>query len=104
MTYLIVLFNLKSGASPKAYETWARNTDIPNVRALGSIAGFDVFRTVSVRGSDKAPPYQYVELISIADMDRFGAEVATEAMKAVAGEFREFADAPMFVVAENIAP
>ena len=104
MTYLIVLFNLKADASPEAYEHWARTTDIPNVRALKSNAGFEVFKTTSVRGSDSAPPYQYVELIAIADMSQFGADVATETMKKVAGEFRQFAEGPIFVVAEKIEP
>lgn len=104
MTYLIVLFNLKAGASPAAYEQWARTTDVPNVRALKSNAGFEVFKTTSVRGSDQAPPYQYVELIAISDMDQFGADVATDTMRRVAGEFRAFADAPLFIVAEKIEP
>jgi hypothetical protein len=102
VTYLIVFFNLKAGASPDAYEAWARSTDIPTVRGLKSNAGFDVFKTLSVRNSDKAPPYQYVEVISIADMDQFGQDVATDTMRKVAGEFREFADSPMFVVAEKL--
>lgn len=102
VTYLIVFFNLKAGASPDAYEAWARSTDIPTVRGLKSNAGFDVFKTLSVRNSDKSPPYQYVEVISIADMDQFGQDVATETMRKVAGEFREFADSPMFVVAEKL--
>jgi hypothetical protein len=104
MTYLIVLFNLKADAAPDAYEAWARSTDIPNVRSLTSNAGFDVYKTLSVRGSDKAPPYQYVELISISDMDQFGVDVSTETMKTVAAEFRTFADSPMFIVAEKIEP
>lgn len=102
MTYLIVFFNLKAGASADAYEAWAKSTDMPNVRALKSNAGFDVFKTLSVRGSDKSPPYQYVELISISDMDQFGQDVATDTMRKVAGQFREFADNPMFVVAEKL--
>lgn len=101
MTYLIVLFNLKPGASRDAYEAWVKGTDIPNVRALKSNAGYDVFKTLSVRGSDRSPPYQYVELISISDMDQFGQDVATDTMRKVAGEFREFADNPIFVVAEK---
>jgi hypothetical protein len=104
VTYLIVLFNLKEGASPDAYEAWARSTDIPTVRGLKSNAGFDVWKTLSVRGSDKTPPYQYVELITIADMDQFGVDVATDLMKRVGGEFREFADSPMFIVSEKIEP
>lgn len=102
MTYLIVFFNLKAGASPDAYEAWARKTDIPTVRGLKSNAGFDVFKTLSVRNSDRSPPYQYVEVISIRDMDQFGQDGATDTMRKVAGEFREFADAPLFVVAEKL--
>ena len=104
MTYLIALFNLKAGASPDAYEAWARSTDIPTVRGLKSNAGFDVWKALSVRGSDKAPPYQYVELITIADMDQFGADVSTDLMKKVSGEFREFADSPIFITCEKIEP
>jgi hypothetical protein len=102
VTYLIVLFNLKAGASPDAYETWARRTDIPTVRGLKSNGGYDVFKALSVRNSDKSPPYQYVEMISITDMDQFGQDVATDTMRKVAGEFREFADNPIFVVAEKL--
>ena len=104
MSYLVVFFNLKPGSSHEAYEAWARSTDIPTVRELKSNAGFDVFKTLSVRGSDEAPPYQYVELIAIKDMDQFGADVATEAMRKVAGEFREFAESPLFIVAQKIEP
>lgn len=104
MTYIIVLFNLKAGASVDAYEAWAKSTDIPNVRGLKSNAGFEVFKTLSVRGSDKAPPYQYMELIAISDMDQFGADVATDTMRKVAGEFRELADNPTFIVAEKLEP
>jgi hypothetical protein len=104
LTYLIALFNLKPGASADAYEAWARTTDIPTVRGLKSNAGFDVWKTLSVRGSEAAPPYQYVELITIADMDQFGADVSTETMKKVSGEFREFADSPIFIACEKIEP
>jgi hypothetical protein len=37
-------------------------------------------------------------------MDQFGADVSTDLMKKVAGEFREFADSPMFIVSEKVEP
>ena len=40
---IIVLFNLKPGADAAAYEQWARGTDIPGVRALGSVADLALF-------------------------------------------------------------
>ncbi len=89
---IIALFNLKPGVDPAAYEAWARQTDLPTVRGLASIAGFQVLRATGVLGGDAAPPYAYVEIIDVADMAQFGADVATEAMQAVAQAFRAMAD------------
>lgn len=102
MNYIIVLFNLKEGVSAEAYEAWAAASDMPMVRGLPSIEGFDVFRLGTIRGSENPSPYQYVEMISINDMAHFGTDVSADAMKAVAAEFRQFADAPIFINAEKL--
>ncbi|MDE1147221.1 MAG: hypothetical protein PW843_30175 [Azospirillaceae bacterium] len=104
MPYLIVLFNLKADADPAAYETWARTTDIPTVRALPSAGGFDLYRLNAVKGSDAAPPFQYLEVIHIADAEGFKGEVATDTMRQVAAQFRTFADNPMFIASDKIEP
>ncbi len=44
MTQLIVLFNLKDGVEPSAYEAWAKSTDLPIVRGLASIKSFSIYR------------------------------------------------------------
>ncbi len=90
-TRLIALFNLKPGISTEDYEQWARTTDLPTVRALGSIAGFEVLRTTGVLGGG-VPPYAYVEIIDVSDMARFGEDVASETMTAIAAAFRSMAD------------
>ena len=100
MKALIVLFKLKPGADRAAYETWARQTDLPVVRNLSSVASFDLYRTLGVFGSEDPAPYEYVEVIHIADLDRFGSEVASATMQKVAGEFRAFADSPLFMLAD----
>ncbi len=103
MTTIVVLFNLKSDADVKAYEQWAKTTDLPTVRGLKSVDGFDVFRTAGLLGkADQAAPYQYVELIEISDMEGFGAECATDTMRKVAGEFQAFADGPCFMLSERL--
>lgn len=89
---LIALFNLKPGVEPAAYEAWAREVDLPTVNGLGSIERFEVFRATGQLGSDAAPPYAYVEIIDVADMDAFGADIATEAMQAIAATFQAMAD------------
>ena len=102
MTQLIVLFNLKDGVEPSAYEAWAKSTDLPIVRGLASIKNFSIYRASGQLGSEETPPYQYIEVISIGDMARFGDEVGSETMQKVAAEFQEHADEPLFLIAESI--
>lgn len=99
-TRIIVLFNLKPGVAPADYEAWAQARDLPTVRALPSIAGFDVFRSTGTLAGDK-PPYEYVEIIDVADMARFGADVAADPMPAIAAEFGALADAT-FILTEPL--
>ena len=103
MKTLIVLFRLKPGAEVLAYEAWARSTDLPIVRGLPSVEGFEVFRIGNLLGSDARAPYDYVEMIGIRDTTRFGADVATETMRKVASEFRQFADSPVFMLTDRIS-
>ncbi len=100
---IIVLFNLKDGVEPSDYEDWARRTDIPVVRGLPSIAGFEVSAVTGLLMSDAAPPYAYVEVIDVADMNRFGQDVGTGTMQRVAAEFRAFADDPIFLMTRDVA-
>ena len=100
---IIVLFNLRPGVEASAYEDWARATDIPAVRALGSVAAFDVYRAEGMLTGEGAPPYDYVEMIEVSDDVGFGADVGTDAMQAVTARFREFADDPQFVLLGDIA-
>jgi hypothetical protein len=102
MTPIIVLFNLKTGVSAETYEAWARSTDLPIVRGLKSIGGFDVYKAKGLLGGGAAP-YQYVEIIMVADMEQFGADVASETMKRVSGEFRQYADDPAFILCEALS-
>jgi len=103
MPSLVVLFNLKDQASKEAYEKWAQTTDVPTVKGLGSIDDFKVYRTLGMLGSEEPSPYQYCEIIEVNDMDAFGKDISTERMKAVAAEFQDFADAPMFLLSEQFA-
>lgn len=102
MTTLIVLFNLKPDADPKAYEAWAASTDLPTVRGLENCDSFELFRTSGLLGKSDPAPYQYIEQIVISDMPGFREETQTDTMKAVAAQFREFADSPIFMVSERV--
>ena len=99
---VIVLFKLKPGVEPAAYEDWARRRDVPTVRALPSVDEFIVYRTTGLLGSEGKAPYDYVEVIDIADMQGFGTDIATEASRAVSAEFGDWADAPVFLLTEEL--
>lgn len=99
---VVVLFNLRPGVDPAAYEAWAASTDAPTVRGLPSIAGFRVHALTGLLFGEGTPPFQYVEVIDIADMDRFGPDVSTPEMQAIAAQFQAFADNPMFLTTREV--
>lgn len=91
-TRVIVLFNLKPGVTVEEYESFARQRDLPIVKSLSSIEAFEIFRCNEQLGGGKSP-YNYIEVIDIADMEQFGADIATEAMREVASAFGNLAEA-----------
>lgn len=99
---IIVLFNLKPGVSISEYEEWARTRDIPGVNALSSVTRFTVHKATGLFGSDAAAPYQYIEIIDIAAMDPFVAEISTPEFQAMAAPFQDYADAPQFILTEDL--
>ena len=100
---IICLFNLKPGVSVSEYEDWAKTRDIPTVNALGSVTGFTVHKATGVFGDDSATPaYQYIEVIDITGMDAFVGDISTEAFQQAAAPFQGFADAPQFILTEDV--
>lgn len=99
---ILVLFNLHSGVDPAAYEAWARETDLPGVRKLGSISDFQVYRLTGLLGGSDKPPFAHAEVIDVKDMDAFGRDAASDAIQKVAAEFRRFADNPLFITTEAL--
>lgn len=98
---IIVMFNLKPGVDADAYENWARTTDIPGVRALGSVTDFQVLRATGTLGGGESP-FAYFEVIDITGMAAFGADASSEAAQKVVAEFQNFADNPTFVLTETL--
>jgi hypothetical protein len=101
-TRIVALFNLKPGVSVTDYEAWAKSTDLPTVNGLKSVESFEVYKSVGLLGSDARPPYAYVEIIDVNDMDTFGGEVGSETMQKVAGEFQAMADDLVFILTDKI--
>jgi hypothetical protein len=102
MPTIVVLFNLKPGASVADYEAWAKAKDMPTVKSLASVKDFRVLQMGNLLGSETASPYQYCEMIEVPDMNAFFADLGNEAVQAGAKVFNEFADNPLFIVSNDI--
>lgn len=101
MSTIIVLFNLKPGVDRAAYEQWARGTDLPEVRRLASVDGFEILRAEGQLSGARSP-YDYCEIIRVNDLAAFGVDVASAAIQRVAAEYLQFADAPVFIRTEAL--
>lgn len=101
--HIFAVFNLKPGVSAEDYLAWARSTDLPTVNALPSIASFRVFRATGVLGSDATPPFGWIEVLDIANMEQFGKDVATAAMAEVAAAFNDMVDVTFVTTEEVVA-
>ncbi len=99
---IIALFNLKPGVTREAYEAWARDIDMPAVRSLASISGFEVFRGTGRLGSDAPSPYDYIEIIDVVDMEAFGIDASTSLMQQIAAAFQSMAEI-VFILTEKVA-
>ncbi len=102
MTRIVVLFNLKEGVNAADYEQWAKEIDLPTVKALPSIHSFTAHRSKGLLTGEAQAPYQYIEVIDVKDMGQFGADVSTDAMQKVAAAFQSFADQPLFILTEDL--
>lgn len=102
MNTVIVLFNLKPGTSRDDYERWAREHDIPTVNGLASMDAFEVLRSQGLLIGEGQPPYEYVEIMRVPDMEAFGRDLASPEVQAGAARFQEFADNPLFILTRNI--
>ena len=101
-TILVVLFNLKSGVTPEAYERFAKEMDIPTVKRLASVDEFRVFRSSGRFGAEGPAPFQYVEVIEVNNLDGLIADVGDPAVGKVVAAFRDYAENPIFMMTDEI--
>ena len=99
---IIVLFNLRPGVDPAHYEAWAASTDAPTVRGLPSVAGFRVHALTGLLMGEGTPPFQYVEVLDVADMDQLGPDISSPTMQAISAQFQTFADNPIFLTTREV--
>lgn len=101
---IIALFNLKDGVSREDYEAWARDRDLPGVRSLVSVDDFNIYRATGVLfRENETPPYQYVEVLDITDMEGFMSDCQGDIVSKLAPEMSAFADPVTFITTERLS-
>ena len=103
MSHLIVLFNLKASKSRADYEAWAHTSDLPSVNSLKSVDNCKILRSNGLMGSSAAAPYQYIEVIEVNSSEGLVVDFEGPIMQKISAQFHEFADNPIFIVAETLA-
>ena len=98
---ILVLFNLKPGIDEARYESWAKEHDLPGVNSLPSVDAFRIWKSTGLMMGEGTPPYRYFEVIDIGDMEGFGKDAASDAVRALAEEFATLADA-IFITTEEV--
>lgn len=102
MDCVIVLFNLKKGADHAEYQAWARRRDLVEVNRLPSVDRFRVLRSVGLLGGSDAPPYEYIEVIELNSMEKFGEDIQSAVVGELAAEFGQFAENPIFIHCQDL--
>lgn len=103
MSHLIVLFNLKVSKSRADYEAWAHTSDLPSVNSLKSVDSCKILRSNALLGSGGAAPFQYIEVIEVNSSEGLIVDLEGPIMQKISAQFREFADNPVFIIAEALA-
>jgi len=103
MAQLILLYNLKTGVSRDDFENWVRTVDYPAMRGLERVSSFTTYRTEKLLMGEGAPSVQYVEIFDIPDLDGFASEdMPGETVQSVMGAFMGFAEAPQFIISNEV--
>jgi hypothetical protein len=100
---LFILYTLKEGVTPEAFETWVRTTDQPAMRSLARVQDFRTYRAERLLMGEGKPGIAYIEAFVIQDLDGFVAEdMGGATVQTVMGDFMGLADAPQFIVVSEV--
>ncbi len=100
---LFILYTLKEGVTPEAFEEWVRTTDQPSMRSLARVQEFRTYRSERLLMGEGKPGIAYIEAFAIPDLDGFVAEdMGGATVQTVMGGFMGFAEAPQFIVVSEV--
>ena len=88
---MIVLVNLKKGVAPEAYERWLHERYVPAVLGLPSVDEWRGHRVGGLAGADGEPPYRYIVVVEINDLEQLGEDMQSELVQTLLGELGRYA-------------
>ena len=84
------LNTLKPGVDPAEYESWIRRVDYPVARAQSAIESYVVTRLAGTLSGEGEPPYQYLEVIEITNIEEYRAGLGTPEMERLLEEWSTY--------------
>ena len=97
------LNTLREGVDPAQYEDWIRRVDYPVARRQASIERYEVTRLEGMVSGEGAPPYQYLEVIDITDIDAYrGSMEGNQEFEQLLTDWSRFVGESIAVWGENI--
>jgi hypothetical protein len=97
------LNTLRDGVERADYEEWIRRVDYPVARRQPSIQNYVVTRLEGRLDGDAPPPYQYLEVIEITDIDEYRQDMSgNPEFEALLSEWSRYVGESIAVYGENI--
>ena len=89
---MIVLVNLQDGVAPEEYERWLAERYVPAILELPSVDEWRGYRVGGLAGTGREPPYRYVVVVEINDMEQLGKDMEGEQVQALLGDLGRYAE------------
>lgn len=94
------LTKLKPRVNAKDYEKWVYSSDYPTAKKMKSIKSYHVHRINGAFQGDKT--YDYIEVIEITDLDKYGKDLNSDAGKKLLAEWSNYIGESVTVHGEKI--
>jgi hypothetical protein len=89
---MIVLVNLQEDVTPEEYERWLAERYVPAIFELPSVDGWRGYKVGGLAGAGGEPPFQYIVVVEINDMDQLGKDREGEQVQTLLGELGRYAE------------
>jgi hypothetical protein len=97
------LNRLRDGVSPADYEDWVRRVDYPVARRQPAIRSYVVTRLDGLVTADGEPPYQYLEVIEITNIDDYRSSLSgNPELESLLQEWSEYVGESVAVYGETV--